>query len=63
LGFGASYKFQPNLIGHFSADVMWIGDLASAPAELVWQANPAPTIDTGTTLFLSGVSFGLEYNW
>ena len=63
LEFATSYKFRPNLIGHASYDFLWLGGVALAPEQLVFQTNPARIIDAaGATLF-HGLQLELEYTW
>lgn len=64
-GFGiqGSYKFRPNLAGHVSYDMMWIGDIARAPDQMVFAANPVGTLNTKGAVFYNGVTMGLEFDW
>ena len=41
-GFGVagSYKFLPNLVGHVSYDMNWIGDIARAPEQMDFTSVP-----------------------
>ena len=63
VGFSVTYKFRPNLIGRASYDFIWIGGVALAPMQYQFVTDPKPQIDSGGTLFLNGLSLGLEYTW
>ena len=41
-GFGVagSYKFRPNLVGRVAYDMMWVGDIARAPEQMVFTSVP-----------------------
>ena len=64
-GFGlqGSYKFRPNLVGHVSYDMMWIGDIARAPDQMVFSADPTGALNTKGAVFYNGVTMGLEFDW
>lgn len=65
-GVGGSYKILPNLVGHVSYDLLWVGDLARAPEQLVFNSVPESelnNINTKGSIFYNGVSFGLEMDW
>ncbi len=67
-GFGVtgSYKFLPNLVGHVSYDMTWIGDIARAPDQIYFSPvpeNARDSINTHGSIFYDGVSFGLELDW
>ena len=68
-GFGVagSYKFLPNLVGHVSYDMTWVGDIARAPEQMDFASVPetasTATINTKGSVFYNGVSFGLEWDW
>ena len=63
VGFQATYKFRPNLMGRASYDFMWITGVALAPEQLQFAANPVNRINTNGTIFAQGVSLGLEWMW
>lgn len=63
IGTTATYRFNPRWVGHASYDMMWIGDLALAPDQLVFQSAPVPEIKTTGTSFYHGVTLGLEYDF
>lgn len=63
LGFGAQYKFRPNLMAHASYDLIWIGGLALAAEQLNFQPAPVPRVTTGGSAFINGATFGLDYTW
>jgi hypothetical protein len=67
-GFGVagSYKFLPNLIGHVSYDMMWVGDVARAPEQMIFSSVPETArniIYTQGSVFYNGVSLGVEWDW
>ncbi|MEI8371778.1 MAG: BBP7 family outer membrane beta-barrel protein [Planctomycetota bacterium] len=64
-GFGiqGSYKFRPNLVGHISYDMTWVGDVARAPEQMIFAAKPVGAIDTQGAVFYNGVTMGLEFDW
>ena len=67
-GFGVagSYKFRPNLVGHVSYDMMWVGDIARAPEQMVFSSVPETArdnINTKGSVFYDGFSFGIELDW
>ena len=63
VGFQATYKFRPNLMGRAAYDFMWITGVALAPEQLQFAATPANSINTNGTIFSQGVSLGLEWMW
>ena len=65
VGFEATYKFRPNLIGRASYDFMWISGLALAPEQLTWNLEPSKndTINTNGTIYAHGITLGLEWCW
>ena len=46
-GFGVagSYKFRPNLVGHVSYDMTWVGDIARAPEQMEFSSVPETSRD------------------
>ncbi len=63
LGFQATYKFQPNLMGRVAWDFMWITGLALAPEQLQFAAYPINRVNVNGTIFSQGLSLGLEWMW
>jgi hypothetical protein len=63
VGFQATYKFQPNLMGRAAYDFMWISGVALAPEQLQFVANPVDRINANGQIFSQGVSLGLEWMW
>jgi hypothetical protein len=63
VGFQATYKFRPNLIGRAGWDFMWISGVALAPEQLQFVADPVPYVNTNGHIFSQGVSLGLEWLW
>ena len=67
-GFGVAgtYKFLPNLVGHISYDMLWVGDVARAPEQMIFSSVPESVrnlINTKGSVFYDGFSFGLEMDW
>ncbi len=67
-GFGVSgsYKFLPNLVGHVSYDMLFVGDVARAPDQMVFSSVPETaytSINTKGSVFYDGVNFGMELDW
>jgi hypothetical protein len=67
-GFGVtgSYKFLPNLVGHISYDMLWVGDVARAPEQMIFSSVPETArtlINTQGSIFYDGVSAGVEWSW
>ena len=60
-----SYKFLPNLVGHVSYDLLWVGDIARAPEQMVFSSVPESDrgIDAKGSVFYDGASFGIELDW
>ena len=61
-----SYKFLPNLVGHVSYDMTWVGDIARAPEQMEFTSVPETArnnINTKGSVFYNGVSFGAEWDW
>ena len=63
VGFQATYKFRPNLVGRAAWDFMWVTGVALAPGQLDFSSTPTNQIATGGTVFTQGVSLGLEWLW
>jgi hypothetical protein len=65
VGFEATYRFKPNLIGRAAYDFSWITGLALAPEQLTWNLTPNgnDTINTNGTIYAHGISLGLEWCW
>jgi hypothetical protein len=67
-GFGVtgSYKFRPNLIGRVSYDLLWVGDLARAPEQMIFTTVPETArnlINTQGSMFFNGVTLSAEWDW
>ncbi|MGA2035643.1 MAG: hypothetical protein ABSG68_25625, partial [Thermoguttaceae bacterium] len=62
-GFGTTYKLRADVVLRGSYDMMWVGNLALAPEQLVYSATPPSMITTTGVAFYSGLSMGLEYTW
>ena len=62
-GVGGNYKFTPNLVGHASYDMFWVGDLARAAEQMQFGPVTTATISTKGSQFYDGMTFGLEYDW
>jgi len=45
-GIGGSYKFLPNLVGHISYDMLWVGDIARAAEQMQFGSTITPIIDS-----------------
>lgn len=63
VGFTATYKFRPNLMGRAGYDFMWVTGLALAPEQLQFVPSPVNMINTNGTTFYHGISLGLEWMW
>ncbi len=63
VGFQATYKFRPNLVGRAGWDFMWINGVALAPEQLQFVATPNSNCNTNGSIFSQGVSLGLEWLW
>jgi hypothetical protein len=63
VGFEATYKFRPNLMGRAAYDFMWVTGLALAPEQLQFVADPVNRINVNGGIFSQGVSLGLEWMW
>jgi hypothetical protein len=63
VGFEATYKFRPNLMGRAGWDFMWVTGLALAPEQLQFTTNPVNKINTNGSIFYQGLSLGLEWLW
>jgi hypothetical protein len=63
VGFQATYKFRPNLMGRAAYDFMWIAGVALAPEQLQFAANPVNRLNGNGSIFSQGVSLGLEWMW
>ena len=62
-GVGSSYKFLPNLVGHVSYDMLFVGDIARAGEQLELTSTITPLITAKGSQFYDGFTFGLEYDW
>jgi hypothetical protein len=63
VGFQATYKFRPTLMGRAAYDFMWISGVALAPEQLQMVADPIQRINANGSIFSQGVSLGLEWMW
>jgi hypothetical protein len=63
VGFEATYKFKPNLMGRAAYDFMWINGLALAPEQYQFTTTPISAINTNGSLFSHGLSLALEWSW
>ena len=63
VGFQATYKFRPNLMGRAAYDFMWISGLALAPEQLQFVSDPVNRINVNGTAFSHGLSLGMEWLW
>jgi hypothetical protein len=63
LAFEATYKFRPNLVGRATWDFMWITNLALAPEQVQFVAEPTSRVNTNGSIFSQGPSLGLEWMW
>ena len=63
VGFQATYKFRPNLMGRAGYNFMWISGLALAPEQLQLIADPVDRITTNGTIFSHGVNLSMEWMW
>jgi hypothetical protein len=63
VGFEATYKFRPNLVGHASYDFIWVSGVALAPEQLQFDTQPANKINGNGLAFFNGIKMGLEWLW
>jgi hypothetical protein len=63
LGFEATYKFRPNLVGHVGYDFMWVPGVALAPEQLQFDTEPTNKINANGLAFFNGITMGLEWLW
>lgn len=63
VGFTATYKFRPNLVGRAAYDFIWVPGVALAPEQLQFNTEPVNKLNTNGLAFFHGVSFGLEWLW
>lgn len=63
VGFTATYKFRPNLMGRAGYDFMWVTGLALAPEQFQFVPSPVNKINTNGSIFYHGISLGLEWMW
>jgi len=63
VGFQASYKFRPNLVGRAAYDFMWVTGLALAPEQVQFVADPTDRVNVNGAIFSQGISLGLEWKW
>jgi hypothetical protein len=63
LGFEATYKFRPNLVGRASYDFTWVSGVALAPEQLQFDTKPVNRINANGLAFFNGATLGLEWLW
>jgi len=63
VGFEATFKFRPNLMGRAAYDFTWVTGLALAPEQLQMTTSPVNKINTNGMIFMHGLSLGLEWLW
>jgi hypothetical protein len=63
VGFVATYKFKPNLMGRAAYDFMWINGLALGPEQFQFTDTPVAAINTNGSIFSHGLTLGLEWSW
>ncbi len=63
VGFHASYRFKPNMIGRVSYDFMWVTGLALAPEQVALAAQPESRINMNGSIFSQGLDLGMEWLW
>ena len=63
VGFEATYKFRPNLMGRASYDFMWVPGVALAPEQLQFNTDPVNRLNNNGLAFFHGLSLGLEWMW
>ena len=65
LGFEATYKFKPNLMGRAAYDFMWINGWHWPRNNLlgIWIRSRNNTINTNGGIYAHGVSLSLEWYW
>jgi len=63
VGFEATYKFKPNLMGRAAYDFMWINGLALGPEQFQFTSTPISAINTNGSIFSHGLTLDLEWSW
>jgi len=63
VGFEATYKFRPNLVGRASYDFMWVSGIALAPEQLQFDTKPVNRINANGLALFNGFTLGLEWLW
>lgn len=63
VGFFASYKFRPNLVGHVGYDFMWVSGMTLAAEQLQFNPNTLNQINTNGSIFYHGLSLNMEWLW
>ena len=63
VGFEATYKFKPNLMGRAAYDFMWINGLALGPEQFQFTDTPIAAINTNGSIFSHGLTLDLEWSW
>ncbi len=63
VGFQASYKFTPNMIGRAAYDFMWVTGIALAPEQVALVSQPDTRINLNGSIYSHGISLGVEWLW
>jgi len=63
VGFEATYKFRPNLVGRAAYDFTWVSGVALAPEQLQFDTQPANRINANGLALFNGLTLGLEWLW
>jgi Putative beta barrel porin-7 (BBP7) len=63
VGFEATYKFRPNLVGRAAYDFMWVSGVALAPEQLQFNTEPSDKINANGLALFNGLKLGLEWLW
>jgi hypothetical protein len=63
VGFEATYKFRPNLVGRAAYDFLWATGLALGPEQLQFVAEPLNKVNTNGLIFMQGITLALEWLW
>ncbi len=63
VGFFASYKFRPNLVGHVGYDFMWVSGMTLAAEQLQFDPHTLNQINTNGSIFYHGLSLNMEWLW
>ncbi len=63
VGFFATHKFRPNLVGHVGYDFMWVSGMTLAVEQLQFNPHTLNQINTNGNIFYHGLSLSLEWLW